>query len=106
MYEKDNWEIIMSIYNVYKTKIKPNKVKIANIEKEKFNLLSTLTGLELRRAWSLGKVDEPTILQLTADEYIEKTSTDGKDTYIGIYYSFGKGKINLETIESVEGGRH
>lgn len=103
MYEKDNWEIIMSIYNAYKTKIKPNKVKIANIEKEKFNLLSTPTGLELRRAWSLGKVDESTMLQLTTNDYIEKTSTDGKDIYTGYYYSLGKGKIDYETIEQVIG---
>lgn len=83
-----NWKVITDIHNAFYKEFRTNGYakKEAAIEKQQFDLLSTPTGLELRRAWSFGKIDEPSILKLTATEYIILEEENGNDIYIGYYY--------------------
>ena len=88
LFGAENWKNILSIYNTFSEELKSKSYnkKEAAIVKQQFDLLSTPTGLELRRAWSFGKIDEPSILKLTSEEYIILEEDNGKDIYIGYYY--------------------
>ena len=93
---KENWDKIKEAKKEFDVQFKKiedsNLVKINLIEQKQSDLLSTINGLELRKAWSFGLIEESTILGLDETNYIDKETEYKndelveKDTYIGYYY--------------------
>ena len=93
---KENWENIVKAKKEFDIEFKkieePNLEKINIIEQKQRDLLSTADGLELRRAWSLGLIEEPNIVGLDSENFVEKETVfvEGKlvekENYIGYYY--------------------
>ncbi len=93
---KDVWDNIKKAKKEYDVGVKKieniNLEKTNKLEQEQIDLLATPNGLKLRKAWSLGIIEESYINGLDADNYIDKESefVNGdlvdKDNYIGYYY--------------------
>ena len=73
---KENWENIVKAKKDFDIEFKkieePNLEKINIIEQKQRDLLSTTDGLELRRAWSLGLIEEPNIIGLDSENFVKK----------------------------------
>jgi hypothetical protein len=93
---KENWDKIKEAKKQFDIEFKKiedsNLSKINLIEQKQSDLLSTIDGLELRKAWSFGLIEEPNIVGLDETNFISK-ETEFKngdlvetDNYEGIYY--------------------
>lgn len=93
---KENWDKIKEAKNQFDIEFKKiedsNLAKIKLIEQKQSDLLSTVAGLELRKAWSFGLIKEPNIIGLDETNFISKqTEFKNKDlvetgNYEGYYY--------------------
>lgn len=109
---KENWDNIKKAkkdFDVEFEKLEESNVsKTDLLEQKQRDLLSTKDGLELRKAWSLGIIEEDTIVGLDSDNFVEKEFEliDGnyvdKDTYIGYYY-LPNTEVGDEWTESITG---
>ena len=109
---KNNWENIVKAkkeFDIEFKKIKePNLEKINTIEQKQRDLLSTADGLELRKAWSLGLIEEPNIIGLDSENFVEKETVfvEGKlvekENYIGYYY-LPNTKVDEDWTEEIKG---
>ena len=109
---KENWANIVKAKKEFDVefkkleKINANKVDI--LEQKQRDLLSTVDGLELRRAWSLGLIKEPNIIGLDFENFVEKETEFikgeivEKENYIGYYY-LPNTKANEEWTEDIVG---
>jgi hypothetical protein len=93
---KENWDKIKEAKNQFDIEFKKiedsNLAKIKLIEQKQSDLLSTIDGLELRKAWSFGLIEEPNVVGLDETNFISK-KTEFKngdlvetDNYEGYYY--------------------
>jgi energy-coupling factor transporter ATP-binding protein EcfA2 len=93
---KENWNKIKEAKKQFDIEFKKiedsNLAKIALIEQKQSDLLNTIDGLELRKAWSFGLIEEPNIVGLDDTNFISK-ETEFKngdlvetDNYEGYYY--------------------
>lgn len=94
---KENWDKIKEAKKQFDIEFKKiedsNLAKIKLIEQKQSALLSTVNGVELRRAWSLGLIEEPNIVGLDETNFISKETELKKngdlvetDNYKGYYY--------------------
>jgi hypothetical protein len=93
---KENWDKIKKAKKQFDIEFKKiedsNLAKIKLIEQKQSDLLNTIDGLELRKAWSFGLIEEPNIVGLDETNFISK-ETEFKngdlvetDNYEGYYY--------------------
>lgn len=93
---KENWDKIKEAKKQFDIEFKKiedsNLAKIKLIEQKQSNLLNTIDGLELRKAWSFGLIEEPNVVGLDETNFISK-ETEFKngdlvetDNYEGYYY--------------------
>ena len=93
---KENWDKIKEAkkqFNIEFKKIEDSNLsKINLIEQKQSDLLNTIDGLELRKAWSFGLIEEPNMVGLDETNFITK-ETEVKngdfvetDNYEGYYY--------------------
>ena len=101
---KENWNKIKEAKNQFDIEFKKiedsNLAKINLIEQKQSDLLSTVDGLELRKAWSFGLIEEPNVVGLDETNFIHQGSETG--TYYGYYY-LSKPNKNGEWFEEIEG---
>lgn len=94
---KENWDKIKEAKKQFDIEFKKiedsNLAKIKLIEQKQSVLLSTVDGVELRRAWSLGLIEELNIVGLDETNFITKETELKKngdlvetDNYEGYYY--------------------
>jgi len=93
---KENWDKIKEAKKQFDIEFKKiedsNLAKINLIEQKQSDLLNTIDGLELRKAWSFGLIEEPNLIGLDETNFISK-ETEFKngdlvetDNYEGYYY--------------------
>jgi hypothetical protein len=93
---KESWNKIKEAKKQFDIEFKKiedsNLAKIKLIEQKQSDLLNTIDGLELRKAWSFGLIEEPNIVGLDKTNFISK-ETEFKngdlvetDNYEGYYY--------------------
>lgn len=93
---KENWDKLKETKKQFDIEFKKiedsNLAKIKLIEQKQSNLLNTIDGLELRKAWSFGLIEEPNLIGLDETNFISK-QTEFKngdlvetDNYEGYYY--------------------
>jgi hypothetical protein len=93
---KENWIKLKEAKKQFDLEFKKigdsNLEKINKLEEKQRYILSTPIGIQLRKAWSFGKIEEPNIIGLDSTNFIEKETkfVKGelieKDNYIGYYY--------------------
>lgn len=93
---KENWDKIKEAKKQFDIEFKKiedsNLAKIKLIEQKQSNLLNTIDGLELRKAWSFGLIEEPNVVGLDETNFISKETEfkngDSVETnnYEGYYY--------------------
>ena len=93
---KENWNKLKEAKKQFDIEFKKiedtNLAKITLIEQKQSDLLSTVDGLELRKAWSFGLIEEPNLIGLDESNFISK-ETEFKNgdlvetnNYEGYYY--------------------